>query len=306
MAKAAKKRPFPQQTRRAPKRWLLPAVAAVVLVLVGLGLAVGLWRGGSSSGDAATGLPATPDYHSLIVAAADADVLTLGTHEGLFESRDGGSTWENTALSGEDAMNLGRAEQGALLTAGHNVYARSTDGGETWRPLEPDGLPHLDIHGFAIDPSNRRTMYVALAGEGLYRSDDGGQGYRLVSREVGPAVMALAVTPAGRLLAGDLEKGLMVSDDGGRSWKQTLAAGVLGLAVNPDEPEHILAAGQPGVLLSRDGGKSWDEVMRLAEGAGPVAWAPAAPAVAYAVGFDRLLYRSEDGGESWQPVERGA
>ena len=40
----------------------------------------------------------------------------------------------------------------------------------------------------------------------------------------------------------------------------------------------------------------------LADGAGPIAWAPSQPNIAYLVGFDRTLYKTTDAGASWQPV----
>lgn len=91
----------------------------------------------------------------------------LGTHQGLFQSPDGGRTSKATALAGQDAINLGQAEGGVTWTAGHNVLAKSTDGGRTWQDVRPEGLPHLDIHGFAVDPRDGRTLWAALAGQGL-------------------------------------------------------------------------------------------------------------------------------------------
>jgi hypothetical protein len=35
---------------------------------------------------------------------------------------------------------------------------------------------------------------------------------------------------------------------------------------------------------------------------GPVAWAPSTSDVAYAVGFDRSVWRSADGAKSWTKV----
>jgi photosystem II stability/assembly factor-like uncharacterized protein len=75
----------------------------------------------------------------------------------------------------------------------------------------------------------------------------------------------------------------------------------MGLAVNPDDPAVVLAAGE-GVLRSTDGGASWEQVLQLSQGGGPVAWSASEPDVGYVVGFDRLLYRTGDRGASWQPV----
>jgi photosystem II stability/assembly factor-like uncharacterized protein len=197
-------------------------------------------------------------------------------------------------------MNLARSEGETVWAAGHNVLAKSTDGGETWSDVRPDGLPSLDVHGFAVDPRDQ-TLWAAVAGEGLYRSRDGGSSFGLVSAEVGGDVMALAVTPEGRLLAGDMQQGLVASENEGKDWRIAAAAAVMGLAINPDESAVVIAAG-PGILRSSDGGASWQQVLALANGGGPVAWSASDPDIGYAVGFDRTLYRTQDRASSWQAV----
>jgi photosystem II stability/assembly factor-like uncharacterized protein len=250
----------------------------------------------------ATGLPKTPDYHALSVDPTDPNKLLLGTHVGIYESRNGGRSWTFLQLEGDDAMNFARASGQTVWTAGHNVLARSTDGGTTWADVRPDGLPSLDIHGFAVDPKDPSRMYAAVAGEGLFGSTDGGTSFRLLSTDVGPGVFGLAIGYNGRIFAADPEEGVFASDDGGRSWDSVTRELSVGVAVSPEDPDTVLAAGQPGVLLSRDGGKTWQTVLSLRDGAGPVAWAPSDPKIGYAVGFDRKLYRTADGGASWQPV----
>ena len=76
----------------------------------------------------------------------------------------------------------------------------------------------------------------------------------------------------------------------------------MGLTINPKRPTHMLATGSSGVSLSTDGGSSWHVVQPIPDGAGPIAWAPSRPKEAYAVGFDRVLYKSMNAGASWQPV----
>lgn len=254
----------------------------------------------------ASGLPDTPDYHSLLVAPDDPDRLWLGTHAGLHESSDGGRSWSAGSLTGRDAMNLVRSSDETVWTAGHLSFARSDDGGATWTALDPEGLPSLDIHGFARDPQQPGVLYAAVAGEGLYRSADAGASFELVSSEVGGEVFGLAVLDGGRLLAGDLGRGLVSSDDDGRSWTPVEEIAALGLSVNPGDPETIAAAGQgasgAGVFLSRDGGSSWKQVLDVPQGAGPLAWSASDPSIGYVVGFDKRLYRTADAGASWRPV----
>jgi photosystem II stability/assembly factor-like uncharacterized protein len=286
---------------RARPTWLIAAVATAILVALVSGV-VALATRSEDGGASAGGLPNTPDYHSLLVGPKRADALLLGTHEGLFRSADGGSTWTKAELDGRDAMNLARPAERTVWAAGHGVLAKSTDGGVSWEDVEPAGLPGLDVHGFAADPQDPNRLYAAIAGEGLYRSTDGGRSFSLVSKVVGPGVMALAVLDDGTVLAGDVQRqALAASADGGTTWKGVIEAGVHGLAVNPTRPELVLAAG-PGVLRSTDGGSTWEQPLALDEGAGPIAWAPSDPRVAYVVGFDRSLWRSDDFGATWTSV----
>jgi photosystem II stability/assembly factor-like uncharacterized protein len=247
------------------------------------------------------GLPHTPDYHSLLVDATDANRVLLGTHVGVYESMDGGHTWTFAGLEGDDAMNFVRESDGALWVAGHNVLKKSTDAGATWQDVDPDGLPSKDVHGFAIDPENDRTIYAAIAGEGLYRSQDGGTSFAEMSSGVGPAVYGLAVTPSGRMLAAD-ERGVSASADGGSTWQVLLEEATVGLAVSPEDEDTILVTTSTGIVRSTDGGQTWDEVQTIPDGAWPVAFAPSEPEQAYVVGFDRKLYRSDDSGATWRVV----
>ena len=298
--------PRPQGPRKpgdSPSRpkWLIAAAAVAVLAALA-GLAATLaTRSGTNSSSAGT-LPRTSDYHSLLVASGGSNRLILGTHEGLFRSADGGLTWTKAELDGKDAMNLTRPETGTVWAAGHDVLAKSTDGGVNWQDVEPSGLPSLDVHGFAVDPSDPNRLYAAIAGQGLYRSTDGGGSFSLVSDVVGPGVMALAVLNDGTLLAGDMQRqALAKTSNGGRDWKGVVEASVMGLAVNPARPRLVLASG-PGILRSADGGRTWQPALALDAGAGPVAWSPTDPRVAYVVGFDRSLWRSDDFGATWSAV----
>ena len=247
------------------------------------------------------GLPETPDYHSLLVDATDPDRVLLGTHVGVYETMDGGRRWTFAGLEGDDAMNLVRQPDGALWVAGHGVLKKSTDGAATWDDVDPDGLPGKDVHGFAIDPNDAGTVYAAIAGEGLYRSADGGKSFEEVSSGVGPAVYGLAVTPSGRLLAAD-ERGVSASDDGGATWKVVLEKVAVGLTVSPEDEDTILVTTATGIDRSTDGGLTWNEVQPIPDGAWPVAFSPSDSERAYVVGFDRKLYRSDDAGATWRVI----
>ncbi len=296
-AQAPKRRHEP--ARKSP--WLF-LVAAAGLAALGVVAFIALGGGSEERTSASGALPNTPDYHSLLVSPSNPDQLTLGTHEGLFSSADGGLSWKNSNLAGQDAMNLAQTEGETIWAAGHSLLARSSDGGLSWQDMQPAGLPSLDVHGFAVDAKDSKTLFAAIAGQGIYRSTDNGASFELVTAEFGRGVMALASLPDGRLLAGDMERqGLLASSDRGKTWKGVVQGQIMGIAVNPKHPERILASGT-GVLLSTDGGRNWTQALSLPDGSGPVAWSSSSPQVAYVVGFNRSLYRTRDGGTSWTPV----
>jgi len=282
----------------APRR-RLSIMGLAVAIAVGVAVGFAVPRGNSAT--ASTGLPNTSDYHSLLVNPRNSQSLILGTHDGLYVSLDGGRHWRRGGLRNSDAMNLARPVAQTLWLAGHNVFKKSTDGGATWADVRPNGLPGLDLHGFAIAPGHPRVLYAAVAGEGLYRSRDGGRSFKLVSKTIGGNVMALAILPNGHILAGDMRRGLLRSSDEGRAWRQVFAAQILGLAVNPGNASRVLATGG-GIAVSANGGHTWRIVLNMEKGAGPVAWSTSNPKLAYVVGFDRKLYLSRDRGESWRAV----
>ena len=286
------------------RRWLWRSAGAAAVLAVGAVSQV-LPAFSRNTGSPQAGLPNTPDYHSLLVDPSNPDKLVLGTHYGLYVSTDGGRHWRSDKLQGNDAMNLARPGGDTIWVAGHNVFKKSTDGGVSWTDVRPKGLPSLDIHGFAVDPRDSNTLYAAIAGEGFYRSTDGGRSFSAISKEVGGNVMAVAATRDGRILAGDMEKGLLASRDGGKTWQVVVRAQILGLAINPTDPKRVLAT-TAGIALSTDGGRSWRLVLNLPKGVGPVAWSKSRPSLAYAVGLNRVFYRSTDVGRTWRPVKAAA
>lgn len=305
MARLPKSRPR-AKTGSGTRRSIAGSVAVLAFALVA---AVGAFALGKRQATAtseqvappARGLPATPDYHSLLVDPDDSERLLLGTHAGVYESTNGGVSWRVGGLAGKDAMHFARERDGTVWAAGHNVLERSADGGRTWSEVRPEGLPNLDIHGFAASQDVDGLLYAAVAGEGLYRSDDGAATFRGISSDVGPVVYALALTKDGVLFAADYERGVLVNANGdGVEWIEALEMQTLGLATNSLDPprSRVLAAGR-SVRLTKDRGR-WDEVLDVESG--PVAFAPGDPKVAYALGFDRVLYRSDDAGETWLPV----
>lgn len=299
--------------RRSRPKGLGRIVVSGALALVG---AIGLAACGGS--DPAGGADASASgslasilgdshVHSLIVDRADPARLLLGLHKGLYVSADAGRSWDLADLEGDDAMNIASAAEGASLwVAGHEVLERSDDDGATWESVRPEGLPGLDIHGFAVRPDRPKEIVAAVAGQGLYGSTDGGASFAPLSTQVGPSVFGMALTSDGPLFATDPSQGLLVSSDGGRTFRLGIQGqGLVSVAAVPRRPRLVLAGGQPGVVVSRDGGDLWESAFTDA-GVAAVAIDPSDPRRAYAVGDDGRLYTTGDAARTWSAVDEGA
>jgi len=294
---------------------LITAISASVVALAAVGSAT------------AAPVPKEAWYWTMAVSPALSDVLVLGTSSGLYRSTDGGKAWRtvgprdfnatSVVNSGSRMVAAGVAkpphaiavlnEQGRFAVApGHGMFLVSTDEGDTWSTLSPAGLPAVAVQALAVDPANPTTLLAVLRGGALYRSTDGGKSFRKLSPKVGGTGWAVAQTDGGRLVSGDMTTGSYVSS-GGKSWNNTGFADsrgskmVMEYAPQPGDPAHILMSAY-GVESSSDGGKTWRSVLHSKVMFGPTAWAPGDAKVAYAVGFDRSLWRSDDGGATWKKV----
>jgi photosystem II stability/assembly factor-like uncharacterized protein len=281
----------------------------------------------ATASDAAGTAPSAGWYWTMAVSPSDPSVLVLGTSNGLYRSTDGGKTWQPTGPKGLESTSLAhsgssifvggvevaaeaspvvRTASGRTAPSGHAVLAASTDGGETWQVLHPLGLPDISVQALAADPANGETLYALLNTGRLYRSTDGARRFQLVSPKTEKTPWAIAVTQHDRLVAGDMDTGSYLSANG-KAWEHTDFTDSVGgkmvmeYAVEPTDPARLLMSSY-GVELSTDGGKTWHVALKSSVMFGPVAWAPSASSVAYAVGFDGSVWRSSDSGTSWTKV----
>jgi photosystem II stability/assembly factor-like uncharacterized protein len=274
----------------------------------------------------AAGVPFSPWYWTMAVSPADANVLVLATSSGLFRSEDGGKTWKATGPKGLNATSLAQSGDslfaGGVSGAGPNPVIRkgtgrtapdgpaalvvSTDDGKTWQKLDPSGLPKVTVQALAVDPASSGSLYALLNDGRLYRSTDGGGSFALVSPKLGVAPWAFAITKDNGFVAGDMDSGPFRGTSAG-AWKKTAFSDgkggsmVMEYAVHPTDFARVLMSSY-GVVISTDGGTTWHRSLKSDVMFGPVAWAPDKGEIAYAVGFDRSLWRSDDGGKTWTKV----
>jgi photosystem II stability/assembly factor-like uncharacterized protein len=230
------------------------------------------------------------------------------TGGGVWKTSDGGIYWENVsdgffkrasvgaiAVAPSDAnviyVGMGEATIRGNVSHGDGVY-KSSDGGKTWSHL---GLQDTrNIGKVRVHPHNPDIVYVAALGHahgankerGIFRSRDGGTSWEQVlfrNEDVGchdlvidpnnPRIIYAALWRARRLpyalQSGGEGCALLKSTDGGDTW--------VDLTRNPGLPTGTI--GKIGVTVS---GAKEDRVWAIIEAE------------------DGALFRSDDGGATWQ------
>ncbi|WP_227718255.1 hypothetical protein [Microbulbifer sp. Q7] len=191
-----------------------------------------------------------------------------------------------------------------------------------------------EIQSIYLEPNVKDRFYVMSDMEGLYRSDDGGETYRLLSADL-PQINVFGLTSdpqkPDKLFLGTHRMAL-VSEDAGESWRaieDTLTYPIQLIQVNPQDSNHVIMAlsapdivdlndmpqhvpeylhsdTHPGlVFVSRDGGKTFTKYLYdAAQKKAMNAWQLAFDSVNQRVyiATERGLYASTDGGETWNSV----
>ncbi|GAB2528799.1 WD40/YVTN/BNR-like repeat-containing protein [Rufibacter soli] len=200
---------------------------------------------------------------AVAVSEADPNVIYVGEGEktvrgnvssgfGMWKSVDAGQTWQHIGL--RDSKHIPRVrihpKNPDLVYAAvlGNIYApneqrgvyRSKDGGKNWERVL---FVNKEVGAFdlVIDPVNPRNLYATTwrmertpysfssggAGSGIWKSTDGGDTWKEISRNTGLpkgtlGIIGVAVSPANNQRVWAMveaeDGGLFRSDDGGQNW----------------------------------------------------------------------------------------
>jgi photosystem II stability/assembly factor-like uncharacterized protein len=223
---------------------------------------------------------------------------------------------------------------------------KTTNSGITWTPVF-DNEGSYSIGAVVLDPQNPHVVWVGTGennsqrsvgyGDGVYRSEDGGQTWKNVglkaSEHIGKIVLdprhsdTVYVAAQGPLWGPGGDRGLFKTTDAGKTWKKVLSisenTGVTDVVLDPRNPDVLIAAayqrrrhvwtlidGGPESALYRstDGGATWTKLKTglptVEMGRIGLAMAPSNPDVIYAIieAADKKggILRSTDGGVTWE------
>jgi photosystem II stability/assembly factor-like uncharacterized protein len=176
---------------------------------------------------------------------------------------------------------------------------KSIDGGLNWEPVFDD-MPAQSIGAIAIAPSDPNVVWVGTGepwvrsnisiGNGVYKSTDAGRTWQHMGLDMTGRIGRVVIDPRdpnivhvaaiGHGYGPQQERGVFRTTDGGKTWEQTLFidenTGVFEIAMNPSNPRILFAGAWPIVI------HTWGR-----ESGGP----------------NGGVYRSKDGGATWEHLE---
>jgi len=243
-------------------------------------------------------------------------LLGSGPSRGVAQTRAGPVTVDPVMYQGLRYRNIGPARGGRVTAvAGHpsraGTFFMGATGGGVWKTESYGNIWENVSDGFfstgsigAIDvaDSNPDVVYVGtgsaairsnvITGKGVYRSDDGGDTWTFVGLPNAGQIAELQVHPSdpnlvfvaavGNAFGPNPERGIFRTQDGGRSWEKVLflsdSTGASDVQINPEDPQEIWAG------MWRAERKPWTIISGAREGG---------------------VYRSRDGGDSWEHVTGG-
>jgi len=179
---------------------------------------------------------------------------------------------------------------------------KTTDAGVTWGNISDDSSAVGSVGAITVAPSDPNVIYLGTGsacprgnispGNGVFRSTDAGKTWHPIGLEEAGQVARIRVHPKdpdlvyvaalGHIFGPNEERGVFRSSDGGATWEKVLfvsdRAGAVDLAMDPTNPRILFAA------IWEAERKPWT-LMGGGESSG--------------------LYRSRDGGNSWDELTAG-
>jgi fibronectin type 3 domain-containing protein len=253
-------------------------------------------------------------YSVTSFAEFQSDLIAGTSYGGAYRSSDSGGTWSlmNGGPSSSAVTDLHSSSSGALVAVINNSLYRYDTTASSWIRWM-DGIEHENVSELLFD--NDGTLWAASGDEthqysgATWTSSFEQESRGLFQRSDGEVIRStyfnITESPSGKLYGRTLG-GLYESSDGGISWTATTTeySGGYGARIFSFYPDHILMSMTQGVVQSQDGGATWESLLPVG-GAGflaiPLNNEPGLLLTSPRTGTVDL-YRSNDGGSSWDAV----
>jgi photosystem II stability/assembly factor-like uncharacterized protein len=225
------------------------------------------------SHDAGEKWEALPGMHgksvrALAIAASDSRILVAGALDGVFQSKNGGNSWERISPSSRaeikniESIAIDPRNPDVVYAGTWHLAWKTADGGANWQHINKGMIDDSDVFSVIVDSSNPSVVF-ASACSGIYKSESAGdlfhklQGIPFSARRT----RVLKQDPANpaTVYAGTTE-GLWKTLDSGKTWKHVTDSEVVvnDVLIDPRNSSRVLlATDRSGVLASDDGAQSW-------------------------------------------------
>jgi photosystem II stability/assembly factor-like uncharacterized protein len=186
------------------------------------------------------------------------------------------------------------ADQAIVYAGTDNGIFRSADGGISWQRRSA-GLTNLRASALAVNPLHPNVVWAGTNG-GLFKTSDSGLRWEFAAAIESEAVVIAASRPSQIFTNG------LRSFDGGRSWDRFRPEQVFDVTIDPNDADIVLMTSTRGTFRSVDAGDTWTEVAigDFPSGSASLFFAPTNSEVVY--GLNQDVYRSVDGGVSFDPI----
>lgn len=206
----------------------------------------------------------------------------LSTGE-VFSSTDEGVTWTKLSTIQPNSpifhfIQNPNDSRRLFAATGSGLFV-SADSARSWNSVMVDsGAVNASSLVLAIEPYNTLIMYAGLAGHGMYKSTDGGEGW----------------TPC----------------DNGLASLALPGSDVLDIVIDPSRPDNLYAAIKGiGIVRSVDAGSNWVKLTSIVGSGGVTPTSIALNAKSSGVvcfGMEAgAIYKSTDAGQTWSPTRFG-
>jgi len=247
------------------------------------------------------GLENTRNIHRIIIDPVNPNtvyVAAIGTpygihpERGVFKTTDGGDTWTKILYtndtSGCSDLVMDPSNPNRLLASmwqhrrtpwdfksggpGSGLYL-TIDGGKNWKKLgKDDGLPEGDYGkiglAFATNQPSRVYAMVEATKNGLYKSDDGGAKWQLVTND--PKVVTnrpfyfqdIRVDPQNENRIYNIHDQVEVSEDGGKTFVTLIPYSGIhpdhhAWWIHPKNGSFMIEGNDGGIGITHDRGRNW-------------------------------------------------